>query len=388
MEAKRIGYCVLVLDPTENSPAGQVADHQIVASFSDKNALRKLAQLSHVITYEFEHIDVDALYELEVQNHTVIPSSKTLKIIKDKYLQKLTLQNAGLPVPTFCKIESKEDLTKRIDEFGLPVMLKACQGGYDGKGNFVIRSKSEIDLAYEKLARKDLMLEKYIHFVKELSILVARNSEGEIKCYPVAENVHEENILRMTKVPAQIEPSIESKVKQIAHKVVQVLDDCGIFCIEMFLDSNGQVFINEIAPRPHNSGHYTIEACVTSQFEQLVRILTGMPLGSTELFSPCVMVNILGTDEFSGEYTVDGLEKVLAMERVYPHLYGKSTTARLRKLGHITALDEDVKRAEQKAVEALTNLKIKALGKGGCRCESEQQRSSATKSGNNNGKQF
>ncbi|AEH50292.1 5-(carboxyamino)imidazole ribonucleotide synthase [Pseudothermotoga thermarum] len=361
MEAKRMGYSVVVLDPTENSPAGQVADFQIVAPFSDKTALRKLAEQSDVITYEFEHIDAEALHELEIENHTVIPSSKTLKIIKDKYLQKMTLYNANLPVPPFCKIESKEDLVKRIGEFGLPVVLKARQGGYDGKGNFVIKSESDVDLAYEKLAGKDLMLEKYIHFVKELSILVARNFEGEVKFYPVVENIHEENILRITKVPAQIDSSIKSKVEQIARKVVEVLNDCGIFCIELFLDSNGQVFINEIAPRPHNSGHYTIEACVTSQFEQLVRILTGMPLGSTQLISPCVMVNILGNDEVFGKYTVEGLEKILSMEKVYLHLYGKSTTSRLRKLGHITVLDENVEKAERKALETLSHLKIKPL---------------------------
>lgn len=361
MAAKRMGYFVAVLDPDVNSPAGQVADKQIASSFSDLQAIRSLAELTDVLTYEFEHIDADVLSEIEVEGYVVYPSSSTLKNIQDKYRQKTLLSEAGLPVPKFCNVKSKEDLIHKIEIFGLPMMLKTCSGGYDGKGNFVIREKSEAEMAYDLFFNHDIMLEEYIDFTKELSIIVARDLDGEVKYYPVAENVHQESILRITRVPADIDDVVEQKIKHIVQKTVEVLNDIGIFCIEMFLDSRGEVYINEIAPRPHNSGHYTIEACVTSQFEQLVRIITGMPLGSTQLFSPCVMVNILGNDKVCGAYAFEGIEKVLAKDKVYLHLYGKSLTSNRRKLGHITVLDECVKKAEERALQALECIKIKAI---------------------------
>lgn len=361
MAAKRMGYFVVILDPNVGSPAGQVADKQIVASFSDRQAIRRLAELTDVVTYEFEHIDAEMLYEIESEGYAVYPSATTLRNIQDKYRQKTLLSNAGLPVPAFYRVKNREDLMQKLEDFGLPVMLKTCSGGYDGKGNFVIREKSDVEAAYNALKKNDLMLEKYIEFTKELSIIIARDFSGEIKYYPVVENIHKDNILRITKVPAYIDDVLEVKIKSIAQKILKTLNDVGVFCIEMFLDTRGEIYINEIAPRPHNSGHYTIEACVTSQFEQLIRIITGMPLGSTELLSPCVMVNILGNDTVCGRYTFEGIESVLAKEKVYLHLYGKSSTAKMRKLGHITVLDDCVKKAEEKALQALENIKIRPL---------------------------
>lgn len=361
MAAKRMGYFVVILDPNVGSPAGQVADKQIAASFSDRQAIRRLAELTDVVTYEFEHIDADMLCEIESEGYAVYPSATTLRNIQDKYRQKTLLSNAGLPVPAFYRVKNREDLMQKLEDFGLPVMLKTCSGGYDGKGNFVIREKSDVEAAYNALKKNDLMLEKYIEFTKELSIIIARDFSGEIKYYPVVENIHKDNILRITKVPAYIDDVLEVKIKSIAQKILKTLNDVGVFCIEMFLDTRGDIYINEIAPRPHNSGHYTIEACVTSQFEQLIRIITGMPLGSTELLSPCVMVNILGNDTVCGRYTFEGIENVLAKEKVYLHLYGKSSTANMRKLGHITVLDDCVKKAEEKALQVLENIKIKPL---------------------------
>lgn len=361
MAAKRMGYFVAILDPNVGSPAGQVADKQIVASFSDRQAIRRLAELTDVVTYEFEHIDAEMLCEIESEGYAVYPSATTLRNIQDKYRQKTLLSNAGLPVPAFYRVKNREDLMQKLEDFGLPAMLKTCSGGYDGKGNFVIREKSDVEVAYNALRKNDLMLEKYIEFTKELSIIVAGDFSGEIKYYPVVENIHKDNILRMTKVPAYIDDVLEVKIKSIAQKILKTLNDVGVFCIEMFLDTRGEIYINEIAPRPHNSGHYTIEACVTSQFEQLIRIITGMPLGSTELLSPCVMVNILGNDTVCGRYTFEGIESVLAKEKVYLHLYGKSSTAKMRKLGHITVLDDCVKKAEEKALQALENIKIRPL---------------------------
>lgn len=360
-EAKRMGYYVTVLDPTPASPAAQVVDEQIIASFSDKDAYRKLAEITDVLTFEFEHIDADILCDLEAEGYNICPSGSTLKKIKNKYIQKSILAQAGLPVPEFAKADTLEDIENGIEKFGLPLMLKACFGGYDGKGNYLIRSKEEIGTAYNLLRKNDLMLEKFIDFTTELSIMVARDRHGNIKHYPVVENIHEENILRVTKAPAQIERNVLEKIQQITQKTLEVLDDAGVYCIEMFLDKDNEVYINEIAPRPHNSGHYTIEGCVTSQYEQLLRIITGMPLGSPRLLSPCVMANILGDGTVDGPYTFEGLEKVLAREGTYLHLYGKHTTARMKKTGHLTVLSDSVAKAEEVAIEALNDIIFKPL---------------------------
>lgn len=360
-EAKRMGYYVVVLDPTPASPASQVVDHQIIAPFSDQQAIRKLALQTDVITYEFEHINADILCELEDEGYNVCPSGTTLKKIKNKFIQKSLLAEAGLPVPEFCKVESIVDIEQKIEEFGLPIMLKACLGGYDGKGNYLIKHRNEIETAYHFLQKNELMLEKFVDFTTELSIMVARDRLGNITHYPVVENVHEESILRITRAPARISQEVVEKILAITQQTLEVLDDAGVYCIEMFLDQNDEIYINEIAPRPHNSGHYTIEACVTSQYEQLIRIITGMPLGSTKLLSPCVMVNILGDDTVHGGYTFEGIEHVLANPATYLHLYGKHVTTNMKKVGHITVLHDSVEEAERVASKALAEIRFRPL---------------------------
>ena len=358
--AKQLGYNVIVLDPTENSPAMQVSDKGIAASFSDIDALRKLADECEVLTYEFEHINAELLIQLENEGNKVIPSGKTLKVIQDKFQQKSLLQAAGLPVPNFIAVSSKNDILSAIEKFGLPLVLKNTRGGYDGKGNYVIKSAEEVETAIQQLGSENLMVEEFINYTKELSIVIAK-SPDETKFYPVVENSHEDSILRLTKAPALIDSYIEEKVQDIAGKTIEVLKDIGIFCIELFLTNEGKVYINEIAPRPHNTAHYTIEGCVTSQYQQLVRILTSLPLGSTELISPTAMVNILGNEEVKGRYYVDGLEKAMAEEKVYVHFYGKKATDRLKKLGHITACGDNVEAAAEKALKALEEIAIRQL---------------------------
>lgn len=360
-EAKRMGYYVAVLDPTPASPASQVVDQQIIAPFSDQQAIRALAEQTDVLTFEFEHIDADILCELESEGYNICPSGSTLKKIKNKYIQKSILSEAGLPVPEFCKVDSIEDIEKKIEEFGMPIMLKACFGGYDGKGNYLIKHRDEVKTAYNLLQKNELMLEKFVDFTSELSIMVARDLQGNIKHYPVVENGHEENILRITRVPANIDQEIIDRIKDITEKTLAVLDDAGVYCIEMFLGKNKEIYINEIAPRPHNSGHYTIEACATSQYEQLIRVITGMPLGSTRLLSPCVMVNILGDYIVHGAYTFTGIEKVLAKEDTYLHLYGKHATTNNKKVGHLTVLNDSVEDAEVIALEALKDIRFRPL---------------------------
>lgn len=352
LEAKRMGYNVIVLDPTENCPAVQVCDEQIKAKFSDITALRELAIKTDVITYEYEHIDVDMLSLIEKDGYKVYPSSNTLKMIQNKYIQKTRLSDAGIKVPNFYSVNSLDELKEIFYKLDGRLVLKTCTGGYDGKGNAIIKDINQIEEAYNEFAHAELMAEEFVDYIKEVSIMVARNHKG-IVFYPVAENIHEDSILIKSTIPADISDETEEKIKDVAKRVVEVLDDYGIFCIEFFVDSNSNVLVNEIAPRPHNSGHYSIEGCVTSQFEQLIRIVTGMPLGSTKLRAPSVMYNLLGTQDVDGEYLVQGIDSILAMEDCHPHLYGKAESKYLRKMGHITALGDSTYDADLKAKKAL-----------------------------------
>ena len=359
--AKQMGYGVIVLDPTPSSPAGQVADGQIVAAFTDKQAYRELAEQCDVLTYEFEHIDADILMELEEQGFTIYPSGGTLQKIQDKFVQKTFLRAAGVPTPKFIRVHSKQDISQFIEEVGLPLVLKTCSGGYDGKGNYVLRSKDEVDEALDRFEGCALLAEEFIRFDREISIIAARNLDREIVYYPIVQNVHEDSILSITQAPAELNRAVEEKIIEIAKTIVEVFDDYGTFCIELFLTDDGEVYLNEVAPRPHNSGHYTIEACATSQFEQVVRIVAGLPLGSVKLYSPCAMVNILGDDSVDGTYCFEGIEKVLAEDEVYLHIYGKSNVKKGKKIGHITALGDTVGRACAKAEKALRQLNIRPL---------------------------
>ena len=361
MEAKRMGYYVMVLDPTVASPAGQVADEELTASFSDRAAIRRLAEWTDVITYEFEHIDADILIELEKEGYRVYPKGETLKKIQHKYLQKKMLFEAGLPIPRMFKVENRKEVEASARLLGYPLVLKTCTGGYDGKGNLIIENEEEIDRALDEFKGSELMVEEYISFDRELSIIAARNYSGDTAFYPVVENRHEESILRLTKAPALLEAEVQDRIQRVALGVLDELCDIGVFCIELFITATGEVFINEIAPRPHNSGHYSIEGCVTSQFEQLIRIIAGMPLGSTRLIHPCVMANILGDNVIKGKYTFEGIPQINAMEGVYLHLYGKKATDNLRKIGHITVMHENIEEAEAQAEKALGLLKFRTL---------------------------
>jgi 5-(carboxyamino)imidazole ribonucleotide synthase len=360
IRAKTLGYSVTILDPNPSAPAMSVADHRIIAEFSDMESIKKLANLCEVITYEFEHIDADILIDLENNGHIVIPSGKTLKLIQDKYEQKSFLQSINVEVPEFYKVTNKEDLIHCSKKLGFPFILKSSKGGYDGKGNCVIKSPADLDWVFEQLNSTNLLAEKYINYSKELSILISIGKNKECNHYPVVENIHEDSILRLTKAPAKISLSIANKIHEISMKIVEALDDIGLFCIEFFLTENGDVYINEIAPRPHNSGHYTIEACETSQFEQLLRIITGLPLGSTDLIYPAAMVNVLGNEYVNGDYQYTGLSQILKDDKIYVHLYGKKNTHHLKKLGHITVCDSSLSLAVEKSLNALKNLEIKS----------------------------
>lgn len=369
--AKRMGYKVLILDPNPNGPAAQVSDDQIVAPYDDWDALQAFAQRVSVITFEFEHISAHALIELESLGHTVIPSGKTLNWIQHKGKQKEKLAAKGLPVPKFYPINSLETLKKHLEDLGGKAVLKRCTEGYDGKGNAVITPEDNLETIYHTFSNTPLILEAWVPFVKEISILVAvssqemdssqdvDSSQGVVTYYPIAENLHTNSILVHSTVPARLTPQEEEAVLATARGVVDLIQDKGLYCIELFLDAQGQVYINEIAPRPHNSGHYTIEATITSQYEQLLRIITGMPLGATTLTSPCAMYNILGPEQVLGTYEVQGIDQCLKMPQSHLHLYGKASTGPQKKIGHITALAPTVQEALEKVRLAHEALKIR-----------------------------
>ncbi len=367
-EAKKMGFYVAILDPTPNCPAAQLADGHIIGSFYDGEKIREIVSGSDVTTYDIEHIDAGVLKELEGEGHIIHPSPDTLRTIQNRLWQKDLLKKAGLPIPRYEKVESLDCIIRASEELGFPVILKTFKGGYDGRGNCVIHDRGQIESAfhsfleknfYRNFSDKGLIVEEFIDFEKELAVMAARGTQGEVKCHPVVETIHKDNICHTVIAPARVGEDTQSKAKEVAMKTMKVLKGAGIFGIEMFL-LNGEVLINEIAPRPHNSGHYTIEACVTSQFEQHIRAITGLSLGSTELLTPAVMINILGEGEYEGPAILGGIQGALSIPGVALHFYGKAMTKPQRKMGHITAIDEDVEKAMEKANRARSFLRMMA----------------------------
>lgn len=359
--AKRMGYGVVVLDPTPGCPASQVSDRHIVASLYDAGAIADLARATEVLTYEFEHVNAAVLQDLGQAGFRVRPSGRTLMAIQDKHTQKSLLQRAGLPVPRFLAVEDQRGAEAAADQLGLPLMLKSRTGGYDGKGNALIERRDQLAPAWAALSAggNRLMAEEHVRFEREVSVVLARGLDRSLALYPVAENEHQDNILRRTRVPADLPGPVAARVRSVAGGVMEVFEDVGVFCVEMFLASGGEVLINEVAPRTHNSGHYTIEACRTSQFEQHLRCVTGLPLGPTTLLRPAAMANILGQSSIRDGFRVDGLPEILRQEDVHFHFYGKQSIAPHRKIGHITALGDTAGQAEKKALAALSRLDIR-----------------------------
>ena len=323
---------ITVLDPTENCPASQAGAKQIIGDFKDEFAILKLAEQSDIITYEIESGNTDVLSKLKAE---IEPSPSTLSIIQDKLSQKKFLSENGLPVSQFYEITSLDDLREKIKELGLPVLLKLRRDAYDGRGNFKISSSDEIEKAYQHFDGKSLMVEKFVDFKMEVSVIAARNTRGEIDTYPLVENIHEDNILKITIAPARVSDNVIRNAGEIAKKTMQVLNGAGVFGIEMFVDQDSKILINEIAPRVHNSGHHTLQSCKTSQFEQHLRAILGLNLGSTDLVHKTVMCNILGPHEFEGKYKPVQLEK----DGVYLKMYGKDISKPQRKLGHFNVVD-------------------------------------------------
>ncbi len=321
---------VIVLDPTKDCPAAQVGAKQIIADFKDETAIRELAEKSDLITYEIESGNSEVLKSVE-NKAEINPSPETLKIIQDKLLQKTFLRKNNIPVAEFIQVNNIEDLENGLKNFGYPSLLKIRRDAYDGRGNFKINSPNEILKAFDYFKEKNLMLEKFVPFKVEVSIIAARNTKGQIKTYPLVENIHEHNILRQTIAPARVSQKIAEKAQKIAETTMDVLKGAGVFGIEMFVDNNDEILINEIAPRVHNSGHHSLQSSETSQFEQHLRAILGLELGSVKLIRPTIMYNILGSENFEGEYK----PIVITEQNVFLKMYGKKISKPLRKLGHV-----------------------------------------------------
>ena len=342
---------VIVLDPNQNCSASLVGAEQITADFKNKDAIVELSKKADVITYEIESGDSEVLKSVE-NNAEINPSPETLKIIQDKFLQKTFLQNNNIPIPEFIKVESLDEVKEGLKKFGYPALLKARRDAYDGKGNFKIDSENEVEKAYDYFKGQKLMLEKFVPFKMEVSVIASRNTKGEIKTFPLVENIHEKNILRQTIAPARTNNKVSQKASKIASDTMDVLKGAGVFGIEMFVTQNDDIVINEIAPRVHNSGHHTLQSSKISQFEQHLRAILGLDLGNTQLIHNTIMYNILGNLNFEGEYQKLDFSK----NNIFLKMYEKKISKPLRKLGHLNIVGMDNQTIDQ-LLDELSQIK-------------------------------
>ena len=335
--AKQARMRVVILDPNPDCSAAQAADSSIVAEYSDKKAIEELARRSDVLTYEFENVDLEALED--VSDKVLIPQgTELLRITKDRLREKTFLKEHGLQVAPFAAVSCKEDLVSAIEEIGYPSVLKTCEGGYDGKSQLVLHTREDLKNADELLEQGRCILEGWVEFSMECSVMVARNMDGAISVFPVSENIHRNQILHESIVPARMSGELQSNAKKMAEKIADSLNLCGILGVEMFVGTDGRLYVNELAPRPHNSGHYSIEACNFSQFAVHNRAICNWPMPKIDLLSPVVMVNILGQH-------VDGCRKlVLKKPQWHFHDYGKGEIRIDRKMGHVTILTDDIEK--------------------------------------------
>ncbi|MCS7082269.1 MAG: 5-(carboxyamino)imidazole ribonucleotide synthase [Bacteroidetes bacterium] len=335
--ARRMGYRVLVLDPSPDSPAAQVADRQITAPYEDLEAVRALARACEVVTFEFENVDSEAVRALEAEGIRVHPPAEALWIGQNRLREKTFFRSLGLPTVAFEPIDSPEALGPALERIGFPAVLKSCEGGYDGKGQWVLRDSASVENVLRELDpnRGPWILERWVAFEREISVLLARTAEGRLAVFPVFENTHREGILFETRFPARLPSSVARRAQGYARRLAEGLRYVGLLAVEMFVLPDGAVLLNEMAPRVHNSGHVTWEAAYTSQFEQHLRAICGLPLGDGRARSRGVMRNLIGPFDGAG---LEGLEALLRERNVFFHWYGKAEVRRGRKMGHITAI--------------------------------------------------
>jgi 5-(carboxyamino)imidazole ribonucleotide synthase len=351
--AQTLGYNVVVLDPDTHSPAGIIADQHICAKYTDETALSQLAERCDAITTEFENIPAATLAFLE-QKTVVHPSSKALAATQNRIHEKQFIASLGIPVAPFIAIRSKKDIDSAELTIQFPAILKVATFGYDGKGQVVCQTIDDVHTAFESLEQAECVLEQRINLEREVSTVLARSQSGDICNFPVAENVHINSILHSTTVPSHIAEDHVETVIQMSDKIAAGLSYVGVMAVEFFISKKGDILVNEIAPRPHNSGHFTIDACQTSQFEQQVRMLCGLPAGNSELIEPVVMINILG-DVWGN--SSPHWDQLLANPEIKLHLYGKKEARIGRKMGHFNVLASTLDRAETLAEDTFEQLK-------------------------------
>jgi len=340
--AAPLGVELVVTDPTPDPPAAPVVRDALVGEFDDEATFRELAERADVLTYEIELADPDVLERVAEETGTPVhPDPETLRTIQDKLVQKRRLSEAGVPVPEFRQVDSADDLREACEELGYPAMLKAREGGYDGRGNVPVESPEDVEGAFAAIDGP-AMVEEMVDFERELAVMGCRGADGERDTFPVTETIHEEEILRESVSPPRTDDdAVLNRARAVVLDVLDAMDGRGVFGVELFETPDGEILLNEIAPRPHNSGHWTIEGCHTSQFEQHVRAVMGMALGTTERRAPTVSANVLGDVEERRPATLSGEESVLATPRAHLHWYGKHDVYELRKMGHVTLVGGD-----------------------------------------------
>lgn len=349
-----------ILDPDENCPAATICTNFTKGKYTDFNEVYQFGKQVDMLTFDIENINIDALLKLKNEGLKIYPEPEALNIIRDKGLQKELYLKHQIISPQFRLFESKEDIIEQMKakKIKLPFVQKLRTEGYDGKGVAVIKKATDLD----KLLEGKSIVEQMIDIKNEVSVIVARNRTGEIKCFPLVDMVFNQqaNLVEQLICPANQEIKIEQKAKKIAEKIISKLEMTGILAVEFFIDTNNKIWVNEIAPRPHNSGHHTIESCITSQYEQHLRAILGFKLGSTAIKIPSVMINLLGEKGYEGKVKYEGLSECMAVEGVKIHIYGKKITKPFRKMGHITIIDKDISRAKIKAKRIRKTLKVKS----------------------------
>lgn len=355
LEARRMGYRVCVLSPDPSAPAVSLADSWIRGNIDDVAAGERFAHSVDVITVDTEHVPASLLAQLELLR-PVRPSPQVLRTVQDRHAQRLFLDAVDAPQPVCVAVDSLPELFHEADRVGFPCVLKSRHAGYDGKGQTVVREQGELASAWANVGSTAAMLEELIDFDFEISVLLARNPGGEVRFYPIAHNVHRHHVLHATMAPARIDTAVEHEAKRIANRIANALDHVGMMAVEMFVVDGTRLLVNEIAPRPHNSGHYTFGACVTSQFEQHIRAIADLPLGDPSLPRPAVMVNLFGDLWTDG---VPDWTPVLSKPEVRLHLYGKAEPRPGRKMGHVLVLDPDPYRALRTGEALLDGLRAR-----------------------------
>jgi 5-(carboxyamino)imidazole ribonucleotide synthase len=354
-EAVNLDIRLAMLDPNPNAPCSKIAEEFATGDFSQADVVKKFGKGKDVVTVEIEHVSIEGLKALEADGVKVYPQARVLEIVQDKGLQKAFFKEKGIPTAPFTLVENRRELEENLHL--LPVAQKMRKGGYDGRGVSILRSSGDLGKAFDVPS----VLEEFVPFEKELAVMVARNKQGEVRTFPAVELDFnpEANLVEMLFAPANMSAEIEEKAARIAIQTIEAFEMVGVLAVELFLTKDGEILVNEVAPRPHNSGHHTIEANVSSQYAQHLRSILNLPLGDTKLIRPAAMVNILGEEGYEGAVFYEGLDEVLSISGVYVHIYGKEITKPFRKMGHVTITGESPEEVKEKAFKVKSLLKAK-----------------------------